>query len=117
MAVTTRLTIGRDEHLEPTYAIAAPAATDEGILIALAPSGTDSITIPADTRLVMFTYSPGSTVFISNTAAIVLPASGTNLNSVAEINPAIRECAAGETWNFTNGTGDLHYVQVRFFKS
>ena len=116
MAVTQSLIIGRDVHAVPTYTITTPASTDEGIVITLAASGTDSFAIPTGARQVMFTYSPGASVFVSKTAAISIPSAGNKTNSVAELNPAQRECAEGQTWNITNGTGDQHYMVIRFFK-
>ncbi len=118
MAVTSFLKIGRDPRTSiPNWLVEPPASSDEVEMIELVADVEVTLTVPANTTIAVFGYTPGANVMAARGATpIVLPSSGVFTNTTGFLNPpGYLDLTEAETLRFRGD--DSYWVFVRWFKS
>lgn len=107
--MTTKLTVLKDSNGNVIYAI---PFSDNGYDTTLAPSVVQSLTVPADAQIALFSYSSGSDVFVDPITTAALPGASFAKTS-AELNPVMRPVSGVTTLSFISPAAA--YVKVNFY--
>jgi len=92
--MSTMLNFGRDVQGYNAY---APKPSTDKYSTTLAASTAATVTVPSNFEnwIVVFSYSPSSSVWVSFTTTAAVPAGATLASSGSELNPAARSVTAG----------------------
>lgn len=106
---TTPLRINLDVNGKPTYGIffsVAQQNTD------LTPNAEQHFTVPAAVDTIVFAYTPGSSVWVSNSVTATLP-TGSFSDTGCQLNPVMRIVKPGEIISVISNTADS--VNANFY--
>lgn len=106
--MTTQLSFGRDIQGYNAY---APQFSTDNFSATLVNGVPESLTIPSNFKLwiVVFSYGPGTNVWVANNATAAIPVGATFASSTSFLNPGARMVKAGDVLSLItdNTTSDV----------
>jgi hypothetical protein len=89
---------------------------DDSYQMLMTPNVAQSIVVPVNykTWIAIFTYTPGSSVWVANNITAVVP-TGAPLKNGSQLNPVGRRVRAGDTLSFITSDATNDMVWVGFY--
>jgi hypothetical protein len=89
---------------------------DDSYQMLLTPNVAQSLIVPVNykTWIAIFTYTPGSSIWVANNAVATIPA-GVPTLSVSQLNPTARRVRAGDTLSFITSDATNDQAWVAFY--
>jgi hypothetical protein len=109
MATTTKLTILKDVNGNVLYSI---PFSNKNYSTSLSANVAQSLAVPGDAQIAVFSFSGGSDVWVNNTTTAALPG-GAFSSSANVLNPVIRPVVGDSTLSFISGGSAT--VNVSFY--
>lgn len=107
--MSNRLAVVKDVNGNVIYGL--PFAVI-GYETTLAPSTAQSLTVPGDAEIALFSYSSGIDVFVDPVTTAAIPG-GSFAATTADLNPVMRLVTPGKTLSFISA--EAGYVKVSFY--
>jgi len=108
--MTTRLVLGKDTNGNVTYTL---PTSDTIYGTTLAASTAQSVTVPPNCGVVLYSYSSGSNVYVNASTTAAIPGSSF-AKSENELNPLMRFVKPGQTISFFSTAAA--YVNCAFYE-